>query len=85
MVECALVFIHACSCFARMLHDLQGSERARHAGKKPEQDVFDHMDATDLNTKLKDLMPELSVKASMCCLPCQHVPVCISCTVMPAS
>ena len=32
------------------------------AGKKPEDQVFDTMDATDLNKRLKDLMDGLSVK-----------------------
>ena len=32
------------------------------AGKKPEDQVFETMDATDLNKRLKDLMDGLSVK-----------------------
>ena len=32
------------------------------AGKKPEDQVFDTMDAQDLNKRLKDLMDGLSVK-----------------------
>ena len=32
------------------------------AAKKPDMDLFDTMDATDLNKRLKDLMDGLSVK-----------------------
>ena len=32
------------------------------AGKKPEDQVFDTMDAGDLNKRLKDLMDGLTVK-----------------------
>ncbi len=34
----------------------------RTAGKKPEDQLFDTMDAGDLNKRLKDLMDGLSVK-----------------------
>jgi len=36
------------------------------AGKKPEDQVFDTMDAHDVNKRLKDLMDGLSVKVCCC-------------------
>ena len=35
-------------------------------GKKPDEDVFDLMNATDLNNKLRDLMDGLTVKVRCC-------------------
>ena len=38
-------------------------------GKKPDEDVFDLMNATDLNNKLRDLMDGLTVKVRCCSMP----------------
>ena len=45
------------------------------AGKKPEDQVFDTMDAGDLNKRLKDLMDGLTVKVPQ---PLYCAPVCLS-------
>ncbi len=39
------------------------------AEKKPEDQLFDTMDATDLNKRLKDLMDGLSVKVYLSSFP----------------
>ena len=44
------------------------------AGKKPEDQLFDTMDAGDLNKRLKDLMDGLSVKVRQPPPICSHLP-----------
>ena len=46
------------------------------AAKKPEMDLFDTMDATDLNKRLKDLMDGLSVKVRTSSLSVLHARLC---------
>ena len=47
------------------------------AGKKPEDQLFDTMDAQDLNKRLKDLMDGLSVKV-LCSRPPTFHPTCMA-------
>ncbi len=57
----------AASASAVMLCAVWGCAKT---GKKPEDQLFDTMSAQDLNTRLKDLMDGLSVKARMRPPPC---------------